>query len=1394
MKKIKLFLAAIAAMVGLGVNAQEDITSQYLTNADLNSKDGWTITGEIPGTLDTSMDVNAIEFYHSWSANAGAAIGNSKSFRFSQTINLPAGDYRIAVNAFYREGNGNGTNTKAYIFAGTNEKYIHAVTAAEQSDLSNGNGKYKDSKVKNDMGRAAYAFSIGDFEEAFDFTVEEAGEIEIGFNGYIDTYCSWCIFGPMKLFKYSLEDYLHDYDTKYAEADAISGKMNNDVQAALTAAMVDRNTLTTSAQVATAIAILTSAITNANYSIAYYSSLKSYMDAVDAKTTLFDSYGTNAYNTAAADAKAAYNNGTATDGTAEKTAIDAAYKAGVLATKQPGNGMDMTAYIQNPDFSGTDDGWTKETPVAGNCGLKDNVAMEYWAGNATDRKNASFNIYQELDKLPAGAYTISADMYNSLNGEGGDYTVFSPTCGVYGSSSNEEVALVTEEGTTLKTYTTGEVLVFRGKMTIGTKNTITPMAARWFLFDNVKLTYARQLTDEEIAANRVPESISLNKQNVTLTIYGTETLEATVLPEDANDKSVTWTSSDKSVATVSNGVVTAVGVGNAIITVSANGADNLTATAEITVNDVTPVAAPAFYSEIAAGDFYIVNAATGKYLGGANNWGTHASLIEHAIPITVALSDDKYTFDTHISNGGDSHYFGGEWMDGGKTSLYITSVGNGKYSISTGNSSAFVTAHVGNTLVANDGVNASSTLAQWYFLSKKDFDKMLAAATAENPVDATYYIKDANFGRNYTLKGWTGSFTRGGNNDNMNAMVQNAVANVYQTLENIPNGTYTLKVQAVTSGAAKFYANDVEQDIESKDDVTDQATASNAFGAGFFKRELSVTVTDRTLKIGVKSDDTDKTLYFDNFELFMTGYTANTGISASIDKNQFEVDQTAQITAATDPATASFNKLIYSSSNEEVATVDANGVVTGVAVGTATITITADEMENFSETIDVEVTYTSATAEDYAALNEAIEDAEAKVLGFDEGEYAPYNNIEAIAALAAAKAIDQEVPNTQISVQAATAALTGAAWTANTSEVNGFYDGFFTIQTVPASNTKPLGWNRNSATAKSTGYEDTGYATRIVTIPSGVTASNVGMMTKQHAFYGDQENYTLPLKANTYYTMTFKYAGYNDKPTVHINVYDENGTKVAGSSSFTTKDNKGHEQSSSWSEYSYIFKTTVAGNYVIGIIKDSGATEQKQIVVTDLNLVKNPIVDVTMSVTDAKYATFIAPFDVNLDDIDGVSAYGVSAADGNSLTLSPVETTIPANTPVILNSETIVNEVVSGQNIATSDSYTVGWLTGVYNATPAPVDSYVLQKNDDKVGFYQVAEGEQPTVGANRAYLTVPGQQNVKAFFFGDVETTIQSVFDGVAAGEVYDLNGRKVVKMQKGGAYIVNGKKVIIK
>ena len=93
-------------------------------------------------------------------------------------------------------------------------------------------------------------------------------------------------------------------------------------------------------------------------------------------------------------------------------------------------------------------------------------------------------------------------------------------------------------------------------------------------------------------ANTPVTGVTLSQTEADMTVGGeTLTLTATVAPDNATDKTVTWTTSNGSVATVADGVVTAVGAGAATITATAtNGtadtSDDKTATCTVTV--VTP--------------------------------------------------------------------------------------------------------------------------------------------------------------------------------------------------------------------------------------------------------------------------------------------------------------------------------------------------------------------------------------------------------------------------------------------------------------------------------------------------------------------------------------------------------------------------------------------------------------------------------------------------------------------------------------------------------------------------------------------------------------------------------------------------------------------------------------
>lgn len=64
--------------------------------------------------------------------------------------------------------------------------------------------------------------------------------------------------------------------------------------------------------------------------------------------------------------------------------------------------------------------------------------------------------------------------------------------------------------------------------------------------------------------------ISLDKTSIQLVVGATETLSAKVTPDNATSPSISWDSSDKEVATVDNGVVTAVSAGKATITAASS--------------------------------------------------------------------------------------------------------------------------------------------------------------------------------------------------------------------------------------------------------------------------------------------------------------------------------------------------------------------------------------------------------------------------------------------------------------------------------------------------------------------------------------------------------------------------------------------------------------------------------------------------------------------------------------------------------------------------------------------------------------------------------------------------------------------------------------------------------
>lgn len=310
-------------------------------------------------------------------------------------------------------------------------------------------------------------------------------------------------------------------------------------------------------------------------------------------------------------------------------------------------------------------------------------------------------------------------------------------------------------------------------------------------------------------------------------------------------------------------------------------------------------------AEIPAGDYLIKNVATGKYLGGANSWGTQASLVEDGRIFTVArLEDGTYTLDSHTYNSDTQHFLGhGGYVDANVAPFMLFEV-EGGVAIAIAKDNAYAAPAEGTVVVS--GVAYQDVNAAWEFIPVAD----LVSALETSEGDATFLIKDASISRNLYSKEnvWEGdAIAKGGPNENQNAEKWGGNSqefDIYQTV-NVPNGSYVLTVQgyyrynnttdntnnvAVEAHAqgteeinSFFYANDVEVALKSiADDEAaaalaavekglpfSQGEASEAFAMGLYLNTLRVDVTDGVLKLGVKKTShpgCDWTVW-DNFTL-----------------------------------------------------------------------------------------------------------------------------------------------------------------------------------------------------------------------------------------------------------------------------------------------------------------------------------------------------------------------------------------------------------------------------------------------------------------------------------------------------------------------------------------------
>lgn len=133
--------------------------------------------------------------------------------------------------------------------------------------------------------------------------------------------------------------------------------------------------------------------------------------------------------------------------------------------------------------------------------------------------------------------------------------------------------------------------------------------------------------------------ISLNETSLSMLTGQTYQLTATVTPENATDKTVSWSTSNASVVSVdSNGLLTAHGAGTAIITAKAQGGEDVSATCNITVEKLAQTLEVTFNKAVNdAGEYVLIlNEAVSPKL----NWKDGKAWPE----VTYTVSNDTAEF------------------------------------------------------------------------------------------------------------------------------------------------------------------------------------------------------------------------------------------------------------------------------------------------------------------------------------------------------------------------------------------------------------------------------------------------------------------------------------------------------------------------------------------------------------------------------------------------------------------------------------------------------------------------------------------------------------------------------------------------------------------------------
>lgn len=417
----------------------------------------------------------------------------------------------------------------------------------------------------------------------------------------------------------------------------------------------------------------------------------------------------------------------------------------------------------------------------------------------------------------------------------------------------------------------------------------------------------------QITARSVVTGVTLNKDELTLVNGEVGTLKATVLPFDVTNKSVTWSSSDESVAVVNaNGQITTRKAGTTVITVkTAEGGKTATCTVTVSagVVSVTSITLNKTSTTLKEGSTEKLNATI------APASATNKEVMWTSDKPSVASVAVDGTITAHKSG---TATITAKTVDGGKTAMCMVTVNTSaiavtgvslnpdKLSLVEGNSSPLTA-----TILPG---NATVKSVTWS-----------SSAPAIASVDGT--------GRVTAHKAGQATITVTTTDGNKTGQCLVTVTSSLVAVTGVSLNKSALSLSA--SGSEKLQATITPSNATNKSVTwksSDPFVASVAAdGTVSAHKAGSATITVTSVDGGKEATCAVRV---------NAGVVSVTGVTLNKTQLNLVEGNSEGLTATVTPSDATNKNVTWSSSNSSVATVDATGKVTALSAGNATITVT----------------------------------------------------------------------------------------------------------------------------------------------------------------------------------------------------------------------------------------------------------------------------------------------------------------------------------------------------------------------------------------------------------------------------------------------------------------------